>query len=129
MASPPAVPVVMFIMPTDWQPCPWALRFAVHHVVTILALPADALHPHVMTWAYQLRPLFPDSRNRQNPHDANVDLGFLQVTDVWGGVGGLYSLQEVSPLLSKARPWGLQLAGLKEELQVSQPLPTPLHRQ
>ena len=101
--------------PRDWQPRSLALHLDVYHLRHNSGSSIRmSWHSSALMWAYHLCRLFPASRNRWDPHDANPDLGSVQVTDVWGGLGEQYSLQGVSTELSKARHWGLGLAQLGE---------------
>lgn len=73
--------------PVDWQPHSLAPCLDVscicHNSGPSIRM---SWHSSALMWAYYLCCLFPASRNRWDPHDAKPDLGFVQVTDVWGGL-------------------------------------------
>lgn len=72
--------------PGDWQPRSLAPRLDVCHLCrnsgSSIRMP---WHSSAPMWAHHLCCRFPASRNKWGPHDANPDLGSVQVTDVWGG--------------------------------------------
>ena len=112
----------------DWQPCSMALHLA----ACPLCCNSDtstrmSWHSSALMWAYHLCPLCPASRNRWDPHDADADLGSVQVTDVWGGLGEGYSLQEVPTELSKARPWGRGVSIAWRRITHTSAPPAPLN--
>lgn len=72
--------------PGDWHPWSLAPLLNVYHLCRISGSSIRmSWHSSALMWAYHLCCLFPASRNKWGPHDANPDLGSVQVTDVWGG--------------------------------------------